>query len=107
MVVAAPKVRADLTVLQARLWRDGRHVTVVGRADARASGALSVTLQARVGRRTVTVTTGGRLARGRFTVRLALPRNARTWRSLHIQVRFGGSDRAWAAAGSLVVVHGR
>jgi iron transport multicopper oxidase len=108
VVVPEPKVRADLTVLKATLGRDGRRVTVTGRANAQAAGALSVTLQARrAGRRTVTVTTSGRLARGRFTVRLDLPRSARTWRSLHVLVRFGGSDRAWAAAGSLVVVHGR
>jgi hypothetical protein len=94
-------------VAAAKVSRDGRRVTIVGRATDQAAGALSVVLAAKVPRRTLTVTTGGHLRGGRFTVRLDLPGAARPWRSLRISVRFPGSDRVWPGVGSLVVVRGR
>jgi hypothetical protein len=104
---AIVKVRPELVVSAVTLGRQGRRLTVSGRAAAQALGALSLTLSARTARRTVTVVTGRRLSGGRFVVHLDLPRAARSFRSLRVRVRFAGSDRVWPGTASMVLVAAR
>ena len=102
------KLRPGLSVTKAQLSRDGRKVTIRGRVSTAALGPLSVKLSARVGRKTVTKRTNLRL-RGHttYSITVALPKAARSWKRLRITARFGGSDRVWSGTGSLTVVRAR
>ncbi|WP_272477875.1 choice-of-anchor D domain-containing protein [Baekduia alba] len=99
---------SKLSVSRLVASRDRRRVTVRGRVTAAAAGRLSIAVAARVGRRTVTVSTPARL-RGRSTYALSitLPRAARSWSRLKATVRFPGSARVRAGSASLVLLRAR
>jgi hypothetical protein len=102
------KVRPDLHVTRVQPSADGRRVAVRGRAARAVSGPVSITLSARVGRRTVTAVASTRLrGRSTYAFTLALPRAARAWKRLQVTVRFGGSATVWPGAGTKVLVRGR
>ena len=102
------KLRPALTVSKAQPSRDGRKLVTRGRVSAAAVGPLSVSVSARIGRKTVTTTSRLRLrGRSTYTITMVIPKAARTWRRLQIQARFAGSDRVWPGTGSLVLVRAR
>jgi hypothetical protein len=70
--VAAEPVAAALKVTKAT--RKGARVTVVGTISKKASGKVSVAYAQKVGRRTTTVRRSARIAKGRWSVTLTLPR---------------------------------
>jgi len=107
--VTVTKLRPDLAVAKAQVSRDGRTLTVRNRVSAAATGPLSVRVQARVGRRTVTTYADLRLRAGHtsYTITLVLPKAARSWTRLEVQARFPGSARVWPGTGSLVLVRSR
>lgn len=95
-VVRRAAARLKLT----KALRAGARVTVAGTLDRRASGRVTIAWKQKVGRRTVRRTTTARIARGRFSATLRLPRalaRARTAGRLTVTYR-GDADTARATA---------
>ncbi|HWH93856.1 MAG TPA: choice-of-anchor D domain-containing protein [Baekduia sp.] len=106
--VLPAKVLSRLSVSKLRPSRDGRRLGISGRVVSAATGPISVTLSARVGRRTVTAVTGARLwGRSTYAITLVIPRAARSWRRLQVSVRFAGSSRVRPGTASMVLIRAR
>lgn len=103
---AVRRAPARLTVTRA--VRRGARVTVAGTLHRRASGRVTLVWRQRLGRATVTQTVRARIARGRFSVTLTLPRALAAARGAgRLTVTYAGdADTARASATRLVRLGG-
>jgi iron transport multicopper oxidase len=106
---AAPaKVRPGLTVSKPKVSRDGRTLSVRGFVAKAATGGLKVRLEAKTGRKTTTsVATIALRGKSTYAGTLVLPKAARAWTRLEVQVAFAGNSRVWPGAGGYVLVRPR
>jgi iron transport multicopper oxidase len=88
--------------------RGGRWLTIRGRVAPAARGPVAITVTARVGHRTYTVTAGARLrGRSTYAFTIIMPKATINWTRLRALVRFGGSATVQPGAGLIVLVRGR
>jgi hypothetical protein len=102
------KVRPGLTVSKPKVSHDGRTLAVRGFVAKAATGGLKVRLKAKAGRKTVTsVATIALRGKTTYAGTLVLPKAARAWTRLEVDVTFAGSSRVWPGAGGYVLVRPR
>jgi hypothetical protein len=106
-VAPAPVAKAHprLTVSRPKLSRDGRTIALRGYVARTATGALTVRLKARAGRKTITSVSSIRL-RGKSTYSgvLKLAKTSVKWSRLEIQVAYAGDGRVRAGSSTFVLV---
>jgi hypothetical protein len=87
---------------------DGRRLTIRGRVARGARGPVAITVTGRVGRKTYTIASAGRL-RGAttYTFTVAMTKAMKKWSRLQALVRFGGSPTVQPGAALLVLVRAR
>jgi iron transport multicopper oxidase len=107
VVPAAPKqAKAGLTISAPRLSRDGRALAVRGFIARAATGALRVTLKAKVGRTTIALPARAVRLTGKptYALTLKLTRTTLKWARLEVHVAYPGSARVAPGTGAYVLV---
>lgn len=103
--VLPSKVLPGLSLSRPTLARDGRTLSLRGYVARVATGAVTVTLKAKAGRKAITsVASIGLRGKSTYAGTLKLPKAALTWSRLEVRIAYAGDARVWPGSSAFVLV---